>query len=134
MCVQVLYKKLLNGVPTFVDLMDAQPSLAKGLQALLQYDGDDVQDVFCRTFEAEFDVLDTVRLPPPPNGPHAQSDAAVRAWQTMQRSRVITFARRFCMHVHRMRHVGPHKQAGTWLRGEQGAVPLDGSGAPNAAG
>lgn len=69
MCVQVLYKKLLNGVPTFVDLMDAQPSLAKGLQALLQYDGDDVQDVFCRTFEAEFDVLDTVRLPPPPERP-----------------------------------------------------------------
>eukprot|EP00892_Ulva_mutabilis_P004770 jgi/Ulvmu1/2665/UM014_0121.1 len=55
----VVYKKLLNGVPMFVDLMDAQPSLAKGLQALLQYDGDDVEDVFCRTFEAEFDVLDT---------------------------------------------------------------------------
>lgn len=58
---QVVYKKLLNGVPTFVDLMDAQPSLAKGLQALLQYDGDDVADVFCRTFEAEFNVLDAVR-------------------------------------------------------------------------
>ena len=59
--VQVVYKKLLNGVPTFVDLMDAQPSLAKGLEALLQYDGDDLADVFCRSFEAEFDVLDTVR-------------------------------------------------------------------------
>jgi hypothetical protein len=59
-CSQVTYKKLLNGTPTFEDLQDAQPSLAKGLQALLDYDGDDVADVFCRTFEVEYRFFDTV--------------------------------------------------------------------------
>jgi HECT-domain (ubiquitin-transferase) len=57
----VAYKKLLDGAPTFADLADAQPSLAKGLQALLDYDGDDVADVFCRTFEVEYRLFDTVR-------------------------------------------------------------------------
>lgn len=57
----VTYKKLLRGTPTLADLADAQPSLARGLQALLDYDGDDVADVFCRTFEVEYTALDTVR-------------------------------------------------------------------------
>lgn len=61
---QVAYKKLLNGTPTFADLADAQPTLAKGLQALLEYDGDDLADVFCRTFEIEYRFLDSV--PPLP--------------------------------------------------------------------
>lgn len=57
----VAYKKLLNGEPTFEDLEDASPSLARGLRALLDYDGDDVEDVFCRTFEVEYKLFDTVR-------------------------------------------------------------------------
>ena len=61
--VQVTYKKLLNGTPTFADLQDAQPGLAKGLQALLDYAGDDVADVFSQTFEVEYRLFDTVRVP-----------------------------------------------------------------------
>ena len=59
--VQVTYKKLLNGMPTFADLQDAQPGLAKGLQALLDYAGDDVADVFSQTFEVEYRLFDTAR-------------------------------------------------------------------------
>lgn len=55
------YKKLINGTPTFADLQDAFPSLAKGLKQLLDYPGSDVADVFCRTFEVEYRVFDTVR-------------------------------------------------------------------------
>lgn len=57
---QVVYKKLLNGQTTLEDLGDANPTLASGLKALLAYDGDDVADVFCRTFEVEYKVFDTV--------------------------------------------------------------------------
>lgn len=58
---QVAYKKLLNGQPTLEDLEDANPTLASGLKALLAYDGEDVAEVFCRTFEVEYKVFDTVR-------------------------------------------------------------------------
>jgi hypothetical protein len=70
--VQVAYKKLLNGKPTFEDLKDAQPNLAKGLQALLDYSGSDIADVFCRTFEVEYCVLDSVcyRSPLPARAAH----------------------------------------------------------------
>ena len=44
---KVVYKKLLGQVPTFSDLMDAQPSLARGLKQLLEFEGD-VEGVFCR--------------------------------------------------------------------------------------
>jgi hypothetical protein len=57
-----MYKKLLNGRPTLTDLRDAQPSLAKGLQALLDYEGDDVESVFCHTFEVEYVFFDSVRF------------------------------------------------------------------------
>jgi hypothetical protein len=57
---QVAYKKLLNGSPTLNDLEDAQPTLAKGLKSMLEYDGDAFQDIFCRTFEVEYCVFDSV--------------------------------------------------------------------------
>lgn len=60
---QVTYKKLLNGTPTFGDLEDAQPSLARGLKALRDYQGDDLEVVFCRTFEVEYRVFDQARRP-----------------------------------------------------------------------
>eukprot|EP01137_Pigoraptor_chileana_P033768 Opistho-2@25178 len=50
----VVYRKLLGHVPDMDDLRDAQPTLAKGLQALLDFDGD-VEGVFCRTFRIEED-------------------------------------------------------------------------------
>lgn len=44
---KVVYKKLLGMQPTFQDLEDAQPSLAKGLKQLLDFGGD-VEATFCR--------------------------------------------------------------------------------------
>lgn len=104
--VQVAYKKLLNGKPTFADLKDAQPNLAKGLQALLDYSGADIADVFCRTFEVEYRVLDQVcHLSPlaarathfgvpsccicwissPTNRPDKPVIVGVRSWNAQQR-------------------------------------------------
>ncbi|XP_065295505.1 probable E3 ubiquitin-protein ligase HERC4 isoform X2 [Dermacentor albipictus] len=47
----VLYKKLLKQKPTLKDLQDLSPTLAKGLQNLLDYDGDDLENAFFLTFE-----------------------------------------------------------------------------------
>lgn len=40
-------QKLLGGAPTFRDLHEVQPSLARGLEQLLTFEGD-VENVFCR--------------------------------------------------------------------------------------
>lgn len=47
---RVVYKKLLGKVPTVQDLAEVDPGLLKGLQQLLQFDGD-VEKVFCRSFQ-----------------------------------------------------------------------------------
>ncbi|XP_037525567.1 probable E3 ubiquitin-protein ligase HERC4 isoform X2 [Rhipicephalus sanguineus] len=47
----VLYKKLLKQKPTLKDLQDLSPTLAKGLQNLLDYAGDDLENTFFLTFE-----------------------------------------------------------------------------------
>lgn len=47
---RVVYKKLLGKVPTMEDFAEVNPGLAKGLQQLLQFDGD-VEEVFCRSFQ-----------------------------------------------------------------------------------
>lgn len=47
----VLYKKLLKQKPTLKDLQDLSPTLAKGLQNLLDYDGEDLENTFFLTFE-----------------------------------------------------------------------------------
>eukprot|EP00798_Chlamydomonas_sp_ICE-L_P014653 gene14653-20687_t len=52
----VVYKKLLGEQPTFDDLAEAQPSLAKGLQQLLDFNGD-VENTFCSTFSVEVDFF-----------------------------------------------------------------------------
>lgn len=58
----VLYKKLLGGIPTFGDLKQAFPDLGRGLQALLDYEpASEVEGVFCRTFEVEFDYYGQVQ-------------------------------------------------------------------------
>lgn len=52
----VLYKKLLGGEPGFADLTQAFPDLGRGLQALLDYEpASEVEAVFCRSFEVEYD-------------------------------------------------------------------------------
>lgn len=46
-------------MPTFEDLAAVSPSLHKGLQQLLDYDGD-VASTFCRCFEAEYEAFGSV--------------------------------------------------------------------------
>jgi ubiquitin-protein ligase E3 A len=58
----VLYKKLLNGRPDFSDLKAAFPELGRGLQALLDYQpAEDVEAVFCRTFEVEYEYYGEIQ-------------------------------------------------------------------------
>ncbi|KXS17549.1 HECT-domain-containing protein [Gonapodya prolifera JEL478] len=61
------YKKLLNIPVDLDDLKVLRPSLGKGLQQLLDYTGNDVQDVFLRDFVVEvesFGEIQTVELIP----------------------------------------------------------------------
>ena len=44
----------------FRDLADAFPDLGRGLQQLLEFDGD-VEGVFCRTFTADYDFYGEMR-------------------------------------------------------------------------
>lgn len=57
----VVYKKLLGRRGTFHDLADWNPSLYRGLQELLAYTGDDIEEVFMQTFRISYqDVFGTV--------------------------------------------------------------------------
>ncbi|KAK9728614.1 putative E3 ubiquitin-protein ligase, variant 3 [Basidiobolus ranarum] len=63
------YKKLLNIPVDFDDLKTLRPALAKGLQALLDYDNDDLEEVFCRDFVGEYEVFgDVYQIPLVTNG------------------------------------------------------------------
>lgn len=55
-----LYKKLLKDKPTLQDLHTLSPSVAKGLEQLLKYDGDDFESVFDLTFEISRQRYDQV--------------------------------------------------------------------------
>ena len=46
----VIYKKLQGGKADLADLRDVDPSLARSLQSLLDFDGD-VEETFCYTFQ-----------------------------------------------------------------------------------
>ncbi|KAJ2747137.1 putative E3 ubiquitin-protein ligase [Coemansia sp. BCRC 34301] len=51
------------------DVSQFRPDLARGLRALLQYRDDDVEDIFCLTFEASYDAYgEVVTVPLVPNG------------------------------------------------------------------
>ncbi|GAA5990126.1 hypothetical protein JCM5350_002515, partial [Sporobolomyces pararoseus] len=54
----VTYKKLL-GEPcnSLSDLAQFQPTLARGLQHLLDYEQDDIEEVFCRNFVGTFEAF-----------------------------------------------------------------------------
>jgi hypothetical protein len=43
--------------PTLADLAEVNPGLARGLTQLLEYDGDDIADVFCWRFCVEYDGM-----------------------------------------------------------------------------
>ncbi len=65
---QVVYKKLRDETVGLKDLEAWQPELAKGFRALLEFEPkEDVEDVFCRSFVAEFESwgeLQAVELVP----------------------------------------------------------------------
>ncbi|EFC46237.1 predicted protein [Naegleria gruberi] len=53
---RIVYKKMLGLKPNLEDLKETFPDLGRGMQQLLEFDGD-VEDVFCRTFQLETDVF-----------------------------------------------------------------------------
>jgi ubiquitin-protein ligase E3 A len=64
----IVYKKLLGVKPTFQDLASADPTLARGLEQLLAFDGN-VEETFCRTFQVETEAFgDVVTHDLKPNG------------------------------------------------------------------
>ncbi|XP_023210591.1 ubiquitin-protein ligase E3A-like [Centruroides sculpturatus] len=57
----VVYRKLMGRKGTFHDLHDWNPILANGLEELLAYEDDDMEEVFLQTFRIMYqDVFDTV--------------------------------------------------------------------------
>ncbi|KAL0219016.1 hypothetical protein P9112_004669 [Eukaryota sp. TZLM1-RC] len=54
-----VWKQLLDEPVSLPDLQDIDYDLTHGLNQLLDYPGDDVEDVFCRTWVIERDVFDT---------------------------------------------------------------------------
>lgn len=60
-----LYKKIVNEPLKLSDLSELEPTLANSLKELLDYDGEDIEDVFDLTFEiarAEFGGVVNVSL------------------------------------------------------------------------
>lgn len=51
-----LYRKLLGLHNTLNDIFDGWPALAKGLEDLLSWEGEDVEDIFVRYFEFSVDI------------------------------------------------------------------------------
>ncbi|XP_048471263.1 probable E3 ubiquitin-protein ligase HERC3 isoform X2 [Rhincodon typus] len=45
-----LYKKLLNVPPTLDDLKELSPTLGKSFQDILDYEYDDIEDIYCQNF------------------------------------------------------------------------------------
>lgn len=52
---QAVYKKLRGESVGLSDLALVYPALARGLRALLDYQEDDIEDVFCRTFVGDYE-------------------------------------------------------------------------------
>lgn len=52
----VVYKKLMNKKATLKDLIIVMPELGRGLQQLLEFDGD-VEETYCRHFAITYDVF-----------------------------------------------------------------------------
>ncbi|KAL7750380.1 putative E3 ubiquitin-protein ligase [Sorochytrium milnesiophthora] len=74
------YKKLLGLPVGMADLAIMRPSLAQGLQALLDYPGDDVEEVFCRDFVGEYESFgQLVQVPLIENGKNTPVTKANKA-------------------------------------------------------
>ncbi|KAF9330992.1 putative E3 ubiquitin-protein ligase [Podila minutissima] len=64
-----VYKKLLNTPATLEDLATFRPDLAKGFDQLLNYEDDDVEDVFCLNFVGSYEAYgESVEKPLMPDG------------------------------------------------------------------
>ncbi|KAG0354456.1 putative E3 ubiquitin-protein ligase [Podila minutissima] len=64
-----VYKKLLNTPVTLEDLATFRPDLAKGFDQLLNYEDDDVEDVFCLNFVGSYEAYgESVEKPLMPDG------------------------------------------------------------------
>lgn len=64
-----LYKKLLNEPVGLVDLKDLSPSMANSLKSLLDYDGNDMEEVFGLAFDINRDIWgDIITVELKPNG------------------------------------------------------------------
>ncbi|CAN0125362.1 unnamed protein product [Scytosiphon promiscuus] len=56
----VVYKLVMGGTPTLEDLKEAQPAVGRGLQQLLDFEGD-VESTFSRTFQISYEVFGAVK-------------------------------------------------------------------------
>lgn len=64
-----LYKKLLKEPIILADMKGLSPMVSNSLQALLDYDGSDIQDVFNLNFEITRDKFGEIQIIPlKPNG------------------------------------------------------------------
>ncbi|KAF0303632.1 Ubiquitin-protein ligase E3A [Amphibalanus amphitrite] len=50
----VVYRKLMGQKGTFEDLAELSPTLYRSLQSMLEYEGDDMEDVFMQTFQVGY--------------------------------------------------------------------------------
>lgn len=58
-----VYRKLMGIKGTFTDLADYDPTVYKSLKNILDYDGDDIEDVFMQTFQISYqDVFGHVHV------------------------------------------------------------------------
>ncbi|VDO80140.1 unnamed protein product [Heligmosomoides polygyrus] len=59
-----LYKMLLDQKPTLEDLTELSPVEGRSLQALLEYQGDDFEDVFCLNFTISYSAFGSTETTP----------------------------------------------------------------------
>lgn len=58
-----MYRKLLGIKGTFTDLADYDPTVYRSLKNILDYDGDDIEEVFMQTFQISYtDVFGHVHV------------------------------------------------------------------------
>jgi E3 ubiquitin-protein ligase HECTD2 len=63
------YKRLLNYNCNLEDLREIHPRLARGFDQLMEYENDDIEDVFCLNFVATYSEYDKpIQVPLIPNG------------------------------------------------------------------
>ncbi|XP_074656384.1 putative E3 ubiquitin-protein ligase HERC3 isoform X2 [Tubulanus polymorphus] len=58
----VIYKMLQGRVVTIEDFEEIEPNFARGLKEMLKYPDDDVEDIFCQTFQITEEVVGEQKL------------------------------------------------------------------------